>query len=62
MAEVLIDIGKISVRTLEKIAKDYNFHSEEETIGTMGYYNDFISYLEGYTVNKVEEIVKKVGV
>lgn len=61
MAEVLIDLGKISVRTLEKIAKDYNFHSEE-TIGTMGYYNDFISYLEGYTVNKIEEVVKKIGV
>lgn len=60
MVEVLIDLGKISVRTLEKIAKDYNFHSEE-VIGTMGYYNDFISYLEEYTVNKVEEIVEKVG-
>lgn len=59
--EVLIDLDKLNVRTLERIAKDYKFNSDKE-IGTLSYYEDFIEHLRDYTMKIFNVIAKDKGV
>lgn len=56
--EVLIDLDKISVDTLKKIASDYKYSNDQKKENTLDYYVQFVDMLNKHTKDTYEMLIE----